>query len=164
MPLHQADAPFVRLPLPRLRTAAQPSAHSDSAVRSVYLKSKANKLNGARGKLRRLEALLLADGAHAAALQECPGLGVDPSLDTLRECLALLPAGPHWASSWTLTHSEAAVFVYDRRAFDPVLIGGKECGICLEDPNNKGTMAAISPAIQVTGIATVDGAHAAAVC
>jgi hypothetical protein len=146
------------------------------AEHGVRVSGKGSKLNASRGKLRRVEALLLADGCSACALQECPGLGVDASLAALHECIELLPGGgsqaaaaaaaagdggggphapPHeqrWASAWTLTHSEAAVFIFDPRVFQPVPLGdaGKACGLALEDKAAPGTMrgGGVSVAIQ----------------
>eukprot|EP00750_Incisomonas_marina_P026720 INCI5940.1.p1 GENE.INCI5940.1~~INCI5940.1.p1 ORF type:complete len:611 (-),score=118.35 INCI5940.1:505-2337(-) len=101
-------------------------------------------------KLHRLTQMLHDEGMAVAALQECPGLGVDPSLTVLHQFLRQLApspeklvesqplddAGAHHMNlnvAWTLTHSEASAFVYDANVLDPVALDdrGRCCGVCL---------------------------------
>ena len=90
-------------------------------------------------------------------VQECPGVGVDPSLKALNALVDNLVNGTgagrratedpdgvtaahlnehNLKALWTLSHSEAFVFLYNPTAMQPLSIDstGRACGICI--PSN----------------------------
>lgn len=101
-------------------------------------------------KLSRVRQLMQREGMAVFALQECPGLGIDPSLATgvHQSFLDELLRGSELRAVWTLTHSESSVFLYDPDVVEPLDVDGAECGVCLESPPGSGEMAAVSAAVR----------------
>ena len=106
-------------------------------------------------KLSRIHSLVATHNMALVALQECPGLSVDPSLTVWRQFLRELrnPSADAQRSvtrelfadnnreghshqvAWTLTHGEAMAFLYDPDVVEPFAVdaSGRCCGVLLKD-------------------------------